>query len=324
MNDWLSTPPFDLHSLELFRLVAESGSFTRAGERAGLTQSAVTRQIQRMEERLGVRLFERTTRTVRMTEAGDFLLKESRRWLQGIDQSVLEFREKFVGAPRRIRVGVAQSIGFSCLPGFFTNYQRANPDDLIDVNYDNSETILEKVGGGDCDVGVCSARTRLSRALEVTHRFDDQFELIVPPWRRGGSDGEDPFGRLMNTATKSWAATQRALAGVRMVQFSSSGETDAMLGNWLRKRAGDPPVAMQAGSFDLVINLVSMGFGWSLVPQRSLAIYGRRKPVRRLRFPKASGRRRRSLMPTREIIVVVRRDNARPEHLSEFIQRILF
>ena len=76
MNE-LNLPDLDLHALRLFRLVAEFGSFTRAGEQAGLTQSAVTRQIQALEDRLGVRLFERTTRRVRLTEAGTFLEGEA-------------------------------------------------------------------------------------------------------------------------------------------------------------------------------------------------------------------------------------------------------
>src|SRR4030095_6477483 len=70
MNEFLATGPFDLYELQLFHLVAEHQSFTRAGQAAGLTQSAITRQIRGMEDRLGGALFERTTRHVRLTAAG--------------------------------------------------------------------------------------------------------------------------------------------------------------------------------------------------------------------------------------------------------------
>ncbi|HWQ92977.1 MAG TPA: LysR family transcriptional regulator, partial [Clostridia bacterium] len=56
-NQLLSGPPFDFYELTLFSLLAETGSFTRAAERAGLTQSAMTRQIRGMEKRLGTQLF---------------------------------------------------------------------------------------------------------------------------------------------------------------------------------------------------------------------------------------------------------------------------
>ena len=70
MNEFLATGPFDLYELQLFHLVAEHQNFTKAGRAAGLTQSAITRQIRGMEDRLGVVLFERTTRHVRLTPAG--------------------------------------------------------------------------------------------------------------------------------------------------------------------------------------------------------------------------------------------------------------
>ena len=172
--------------------------------------------------------------------------------------------------------------------------------------------------------GVCSRRNRLSGALEVTHRFDDRFELIVPHLKPGSEPSEDPFDKLMNIHPKKTASMLRALGKLRMIQFSAPGETGAVLERWIQDKVGDPSVAMQAGSFDLVINLVSMGFGWSIVPQRSLAIYGKRKPVRRMRLLSASSKRGGGSLPAREIIIVTRRDSGRPAHLSEFVDRILF
>ncbi len=64
-HEYLSTRPVDLYSMHLFELVATQGGFTRAAELAGISQSAVTRQIQGMEHRLGVTLLERTTRRSR-------------------------------------------------------------------------------------------------------------------------------------------------------------------------------------------------------------------------------------------------------------------
>lgn len=77
MNYFLATVPFDLYELSLFHLVAEHGSFTKAGQKARLTQSAITRQIRGVEEQLGVALFERTTRHVRLTDAGKLLYAKS-------------------------------------------------------------------------------------------------------------------------------------------------------------------------------------------------------------------------------------------------------
>src|ERR1051325_5903029 len=77
MHRFLSTTPFDLYELALFHLVLKHRSFTKAAEVAGLTQSAITRQIQGVENSLGIPLLERTTRTVRATSAGEFLQREA-------------------------------------------------------------------------------------------------------------------------------------------------------------------------------------------------------------------------------------------------------
>src|SRR5580698_7115169 len=99
-HDFLSTAPFDVYELHLFHLVAETGSFTKAGQQAGLTQSAVTRQISGMEHALGVALFERTTRRVRVTAAGAVLRERSRGILEATGEALRHLQEQFNLVPK--------------------------------------------------------------------------------------------------------------------------------------------------------------------------------------------------------------------------------
>src|ERR1051326_9021005 len=89
MNQFLSTVPFDLYELALFHLVVKHRSFTKAAEIAGLTQSAITRQMQGVENGLGIQLLERTTRNVRVTPAGEFQFGEAPRLLGDVDRSFI-------------------------------------------------------------------------------------------------------------------------------------------------------------------------------------------------------------------------------------------
>src|SRR5690348_13275513 len=98
MNEYLSTAPFDIYELHLFHLVAEHRSFTKAAEVAGLTQSAVTRQVQGIESSLGLALFQRTTRSVQLTPAGQALWQQSLRLLGDIDGTLKSLREEFGNA----------------------------------------------------------------------------------------------------------------------------------------------------------------------------------------------------------------------------------
>lgn len=120
MHDFLKTTPFDIYELHLFQLVAEHHSFTKAAEIAGLTQSAVTRQVQGIEESLGIALFERTTRSVHLTRAGKMLLAESERLLGSVDNLLQRIQEEFAGAKKRYEsVSHAPSDSRICLD-FFT------------------------------------------------------------------------------------------------------------------------------------------------------------------------------------------------------------
>src|ERR1017187_6571631 len=111
MNQFLSTVPFDLYELALFHLVVKHHSFTKAGQIAGLTQSAITRQIQGMEKSLGLQLLERTTREVRVTSAGDYLFHEAARLLGDVEQSLTHLAQEFAGARKEVRVDVSRTIG---------------------------------------------------------------------------------------------------------------------------------------------------------------------------------------------------------------------
>ncbi|MCX6856802.1 MAG: LysR family transcriptional regulator, partial [Verrucomicrobia bacterium] len=84
MQQYLATKPFDLHALHLFHLVVKHRSFTRAAREAGLSPSALTRQMQTLEQRLGLDLINRTTRSVEVTEAGQFLAAEAARLIGGV------------------------------------------------------------------------------------------------------------------------------------------------------------------------------------------------------------------------------------------------
>ena len=77
-----------LRHLRYFQAVAQEGSFTRAAEKLHMAQPPLSRQIRQFEEELGVALFERTTRALRLTEAGRFLLEQSRLLTARLDEAV--------------------------------------------------------------------------------------------------------------------------------------------------------------------------------------------------------------------------------------------
>src|SRR5215469_8514543 len=202
MNDFLQTSPFDLYELSLFNLVVKHRSFTKAAEAAGLTQSAITRQMQGIENSLGVDLLERTTRTVRLTKAGEFLFHESSRLLGDVDQSLQRLKEDFANARKEVRVGVSRSISLAHLPGLFHANLRQQSKVAYNVSYESSAEILAALEANELDLGILCPPPRLPKTLSITHRFRDAFTLIAP------AELAAQFMALPKAATSSWLGKQ--------------------------------------------------------------------------------------------------------------------
>ena len=305
MNVFLATVPFDLYELNLFQLVAETRSFTKAGQRAGLTQSAITRQIHGMEDRLGVTLFERTTRQVCLTLAGRSLREKAGLILQATNEAIAQLQQQFQLAPQILRVGVARSIGVGHLPGFFFAYQKKFPKVQLQVLQQTSREILEAVENNDLDAGLLCPPPRLSRSLQITHRFRDEFIIIAPPQFK-----------LPATKTRPrLAQIKKLLAAERWLLINRDSNTGIRLRQWLGEQNWPIEPAMELDSFDVIVNLVSLGLGVSIVPRRVLPIYENRRTVTRISITRHF---------TRELVVVVRKNRNPPEHLSGFVENILF
>jgi len=305
MNEFLPTTPFDIYELALFRLVVQNGSFTKAAAAAGLTQSAITRQVQGMEGSLGLRLLERTTRSVHATPAGEFLFRESGRVLGDVEQTLRRLREEFGGARKEVHVGVSRTVSLAYLPGFFHANVRKLPDVMCRVSYLRGTEVLKAIEENEMTLGVLALPRRLPRGLSVTHRFADAFALIAP------IEVAEKFQALRRyrKARVDWLHAQNWL----LIEEDST--TGCCLRAWMNRQGLKMDPTMQLDSFDLIINLVSLGMGISFVPIRALALYGRKRTIARLPLEHRF---------VRELVIVMRRRNDTPEHVVEFVRNVLF
>ena len=305
MNDFLATAPFDLYELSLFHLVVKHRSFTKAAEVAGLTQSAITRQMQGMENSLGMDLLERTTRSVRLTPAGEFLFRESAQLLGDVEQSLRRLKEDFGNARKQISIGVSRSIGLAYLPGFFHANLRHAAQVGYRVAYQPSSEILSAIEANELDLGVLCPPSRLPRTLAITHRFKDAFTLIA------STELASTFSGLPKSRAKqnAWLVQQPWLL------LEENTNTGKELRAWMSKAGLKMEPAMQLDSFDLIITLVALGMGMSFVPTRALALYGQKKTLARIPL---------SNRFERELVVVTRRNRKQPQHLADFVKNILF
>jgi DNA-binding transcriptional LysR family regulator len=305
MHEYLATAPFDLYELHLFHLVAKHRSFTKAAGIVGLTQSAITRQIQGMESSLGVALLERTTRNVRVTEAGRFLLAESARLLGDVEHSLQTLREQFAGARKQVRVGVSRSIALAYLPGFFHANLKRLPEIACRLSHQSDQEILSALESNELDLGVICPPARLPRTIRMTRKFDDAFTLIAPV----------EVATALAVLPKNRRSFQSWIAKQKWLLLEQNSNTGQRLRKWISKQGWRIEPTMELDNFDLIINLVSLGMGVSFVPIRALALYGQKRTFERVQLPERF---------TRELAVVVRKHRKMPQHLGRFVENVLF
>ncbi len=305
-HESFSLAPFDTYELHLFQLVVKTGSFTRAARLAGLTQSAITRQIQGVESRLSVALLERTTRRVQPTAAGRFLLERSTHILGEMTHSIRRLREEFADAPKVVHVGVSRTVGLAYLPGVFVDFQRRFPQVQLRVSHQSSPELLAALEARELDAALLCPPDRLTGGFDVAYKFQDDFVLIVPaahPMAAATGPVEPrALPDLLGTGARWLLPAARTNTGRRLRAWAEE--------NGLRLRS-----AMELDSFDLIINLVALGMGVAMVPHRALPLY-----VRSRRFRRVTLRPRFS----RELVVLTRREQPPREPVRQFVESVLF
>jgi DNA-binding transcriptional LysR family regulator len=174
------------------------------------------------------------------------------------------------------------------------------------VSHGSSAETLIALEARELDVALLCPPTRLSGAFEITHRFADDFTLIVPANLSLALDLSRPVAP---------AALIPALRGQRWLLPDRRSNTGRWLRAWLEEVRLPVRATMELDSFDLIITLVALGLGVSFVPQRALPLYARRRKVRRIATaPRFS----------RELVVVTCRQLPAREHVRQFVESILF
>lgn len=144
----------NLRFLRTFVSIADSGGFARAADRLNLTQSAASRQIHALEGELGVRLFDRLGRSVKLTSEGEDLLVRSRRLLS--DAESLEERARALksGQTGMLRIGAAPQIMENLLADFLQGYRKRHPGIEIGLVEDQGGRLPARLEAGDMHVAI--------------------------------------------------------------------------------------------------------------------------------------------------------------------------
>ncbi|WP_434400638.1 LysR family transcriptional regulator [Planococcus sp. 11815] len=141
------------HKLEIFVTTAEQKSFTRAAELLHMTPSAISLSIKSLENKVGVRLFERSNKYVQLTEAGQVMYAQSKEILLKYDQLKLALTELEPSTAMPLSIGAAYTFGEYFLPGIIYAFSKRHPNITPNITIHNSKTIIEQIHKQELDIG---------------------------------------------------------------------------------------------------------------------------------------------------------------------------
>lgn len=239
----------ELDQLRHFLLVAEQANFTRAAELAFLSQSALSRSISRLEEELGRPLFERRTRNVTLTDAGQLLLPRARQILSLVEDAKDELIDD--GTSGRLRVAAIPTIAPYFLPERLRDFQQHHPQARLLVKEETTERLLKKVVDGEVDVAIAALPIE-QRYLKVETLFEEELLLVMA--------ASHPLADKKSVRAED----------IESLPFVLLGEAHCLTDNVLsfcRQKSFHPVSVERTSQLAMVQELVSLNHGISLVPK---------------------------------------------------------
>jgi DNA-binding transcriptional LysR family regulator len=229
----------DLDQLKTFVAIAECGSFTRAADLVHKTQSAVSMQMRRLEERIGKPIFSRDGRQSKLTEDGERLLGYARRMVRLSHETIAAFDD--TGLSGSVRLGTPDDYADRFLPEILARFANSNPRVEVSVVCEPSITLMDMARAGDLDLAIVTACGEMptevlrqepllwvtSAAHRVEHEEIVPLALSKPPcvWRSAGLDSLTSAGRkyrVLYTSGNSTAISAAVLAGLAVTVLAES------------------------------------------------------------------------------------------------------
>ncbi|HUN94543.1 MAG TPA: LysR family transcriptional regulator [Burkholderiaceae bacterium] len=247
-----------LRQLRVFQSVAETRNFSRTGERIGLTQPAVSRAIVELESGLGVRLLDRTTREVLLTEAGRSLASRLERALDELDGVLSEVAGLADADGGKVRVASAPTLSAYLMPACIATCAREAPRVRFMLVDDSQRDVLQSVRDGEVDFGVVVEPLSLE-GLHYESILRDPFVLIAPPGHE-----------LLRSRSVPW----RALDGCSLVLLDANSGSRRYIDAALARHRATCTVAQQLSHITTVFRMIEAGIGLSVMPALSVPVTG--------------------------------------------------
>ncbi len=244
-----------LRHLELLRAIAGNRSLTLAAKQLGLSQPSLSQQLSKLENDLGQRLVDRSTKGLHLTDAGCFLLGKAEPILSMVEEAEIGLGLFERGMRGQLTIGALPSLARSFVTPASVELKRRFPEIQLNVSELSPETILHQLASRRVQIALISNTMIADQALHFTkvELSNDAYVLAVPKNLNGSK------GRLCRS--------------VIMVDFSDAFRE--MMTGWYRRILPDYQEVARCRTYGMALSMVEAGLGMAIVPMLSTQLNGR-------------------------------------------------
>jgi DNA-binding transcriptional LysR family regulator len=245
----------DLRQLEIIRAIAETGSFTAAGHKLHVSQSAISRQVLLLEEELKEPVFLRIGRRIRITPAGEALLQLSHRVFQDLKDTVAGITDSQESLRGTIRLLGGMTVCLYVFPSLLTELKRTHPEVDLKIVTGSSDTCLKHLRAGTGDLALLTLP--LDETDMVTQPVMQEELLLV-------TNAKHPLSRKRKIVPQD-------LVRQPFVLFEPGSNTRRVVDEFFMSARVEPQIVMETENVEIMKAMVRHGIGMSIVSYQAVA-----------------------------------------------------
>jgi DNA-binding transcriptional LysR family regulator len=253
----------DLRQLEIIRAIADSGSFTAAGEKLHVSQSAISRQILLLEEELGEAVFHRIGRRIRITPAGEALLQLSNRVFQDLQDTVSIISDKQETLRGTIRLVGGMTVCLYVFPMLLQEVRRAHPQLDVKITVGSTERSVAMLRAGTADLGLLTLPIEASD-LVATPVLQEELLVVTYP--------AHPLAKRRQIAPAD-------LNRQPFVMFETGSITRRLVNEFFTREGIEAEIVMETENVEIIKAMVRTGLGIGIIPWQAAAADVRAKQL---------------------------------------------
>jgi DNA-binding transcriptional LysR family regulator len=245
----------DLRQLEIMRAIADTGSFTAAGERLHVSQSAISRQVLLLEDELGEAVFHRIGRRIRITAAGEALVQLSHRMFQDLQNTVAGITERQESLRGTIRLVGGMTVCLYVFPSLLAEVRRTHPNLDLKVTVGSADRSIGMLRSGVGDLGLVTLPVEAGDLVSAPV-LQEELLLITYP--------AHPLAQQRRILPSD-------LSRQPFILFETGSITRRLVEEFFMRERIEPEIVMETENVEIIKAMVRHGVGISIIPWQAAA-----------------------------------------------------